>query len=230
MELFFLLLMALDVVLYLVLKPKRDKVYLLPALLPIGIGLAQGIGQLYQAEQEKKLAQEALNYMPAGLTEATNSARAQTNSQRYAGQDTDEANIRQNTADTFSNVSKSTRSPGTLLNAASQLNTAQARGMNQVGQRAAAFRENAMDKYRNMLLQQSNVQMGNQRYSQALQGAATRNKYNALNSVLGGLATGAQFAKGFGGARNTAPFGQAIGAVQSQQNPFANMFNQGFQF
>jgi hypothetical protein len=228
MEKFLILLLILNVVIELIMKPRRhNKIYFAPFLVPLGIGAAQGIGQLLQARKQKKLAKDAMNFMPGGLTEATNMAQAQSNSQRYAGQDADESNIRQNTADTFSNVAKSTNSTGTLLNAASRLNAAQGNAMNTVAQRAANFRENAMDKYRNLLLQKANVQTSNQQYSEALKGSATQNKYNALNSMLGGIAA-APFAGGGGRNSKLGPFGQFLNNSgimgYNPYNPYASLF------
>lgn len=208
MEKFLFALFILTLLLEFIFPSKRDKAYFGP-IVPLAIGGAQALGQLLGARKQKKEARKALDYMPPALTEATNTARAQSQSQRYAGQDIDEANVRQTTADTFGNVAKSTTSTGALLNAASQLNTAQARGMQQIGQKAMNFRENAMDKYRQMLLQKADVQIGNKRYSEALKGSAMQNRMNALNSVLSGVAAsdfGGKAPKMFGTGVDTSKF------------------------
>lgn len=154
----------------------------------VGVGAGSAATQLLAARQQKKEAKKALNFMPAGLSEATALSKAQANASRYAGQDIDEANLRQGTADTFSNLSKSTNNSGTLLNAASQLSGQQNKGLQQIARTGQAFKQSAMDRYRQMLLNVADVQQSNRSYSESLKGAAMRNKMGAANSLLGGIA------------------------------------------
>lgn len=158
------------------------------AVIPLAIGLAQALGQFAQARKQNKEADKALSYRNPYIDTAANNARLEANSTRYPGQDTDEANIRQGTADTFSNLSRSLRSSGDLVNASSKLSGSQQRAFQDTAKQGQIFRRSAMDRYRQLLMQQAGVADANRQYSEALKGSAQQNKYNALNSVLGGAA------------------------------------------
>lgn len=167
---------------------RRSKVIYFVQFIPLAIAAAQGISQLSRARKQKKAAADALKHRNPALDAATNSANNEANATRYAGQDIAEQNIRQGVADAYSNVTRATRSSADAVNAAARLQSAQQRAYQGVAQNNAAFRQNAADKYRGMLLRQAGLRDENRQYSETLKGAAAQNQYNALNSVLGGVA------------------------------------------
>lgn len=167
---------------------KLDKLYWLQ-LIPLAISAVQAISQASQAKKQEKQAEKALDYTNPYVESAASSARAQANTSRYAGQDQDESNVRQGVADAFSNVSRSTNSSGDILNAASRLSGQQQKAYQDIGKSAQIFRQGSMDKYRQVQMQQAGIADQNRAYSENLKGAASQNRYNAVNSVLGGVAS-----------------------------------------
>lgn len=169
-------------------KKIHVKVYFAP-IVPLLIAAGQAGYQLYQSSQQKKAARKAMNNMPSALTESANIAKTQASVNRYPGQEQDEAAIRQGTADTFNNMSRSTTSSSDLLNSSSLLQAQQQKSIQQIAKQGSIFKQNALDKYRGALSQISDVQDGNRRYAENLRGAASRNEYNAVNSLGAGVAT-----------------------------------------
>jgi hypothetical protein len=173
------------------------------ALLPLALSGVQAGMQLWNARQQRKEAKKAMNFMTNSLNNVVNEDRLRANSTRYAGQDQDESNLRQGIADTFANVSRATSNSGDLLNAASKLQNAQAQGYQQIARQGQMFKQSAMDRYRDSLLRKSEMEAGNKRYSEALKGSAMRNTYNAVNTVLGGVAASYDGGNGRGLASNS---------------------------
>jgi hypothetical protein len=169
---------------------KLDKLYWLQ-LIPLAIGAVSAIAQANQAKKQREQAKKALDYKNPYVDSAADTARAQANSTRYAGQDQDESNVRQGVADTFSNISRSTKSSGDILNAAARLSGQQQKAYQDIGKSAQIFRQGATDRYRQAQMQQAGVADQNRSYSENLQGAASKNEYNGWNSLLGGVAAAA---------------------------------------
>lgn len=188
----------------------------LPALIPLAVAAVGAASKLIGAAKQRREAKKAAKYVPAGLTEALNETRLQSMASRYPGQDMDEANVRQGTSNAFANAQRATRSSSDLLNVAAQLQGTQNTAMQGIARQGQVFRQNSMDKYRNLLLQKADVQMGGKRYSEALKGAANQNTMNAVNDVASGIAMG------FGGAQS--------GGMMSngQNNPLSGMSNGSF--
>jgi hypothetical protein len=177
-----------------------DKLYW-AQLIPLAIA---GVSAWQQAEQSKKQkaeAKKALQYRNSAVDTAEQTAKNEASATRYAGQDVDESNVRQGVSDTFNNISRSTRSSGDVLNASSRLSGQQQREYQNIGKGAKIFRQNAMDKYRQTLMQQAGVQDSNRQYSEALKGAAAQNRYNAWSTLGGGVAA-TNFGGGGGGGSN----------------------------
>lgn len=186
----------------------------IPLILGGANALFQGISAINQKRKANKL--KASTFEPPALTEEANLARTQANASKYAGQSIDEENLRQGAADSVANAERAATSSGQLLNVGSKIANQQQRGMKSIAQRGEMFRQNAMDKYRNVLRAKAQNQMGNQQQFQAaksaLIGSSNQNAYNALSSVLGGLAI-SDFNK-------TGKDNQFV-----QNNPFANSFS-----
>ncbi len=188
--------------------------------------LIEGIKQRRKAKKLK-----VSNYLPPSLKAASEEARREATASRYAGQDVDEANLRQNVTDTFHNVAKSSSSPNALLNAASQLSGAQTRGNQQIGQNLHRFKQNAKDIYRNLELQKAEQQKEN--YNQflgaksALKGAAKQNIYGGITDLASGaLASFGPGGDAIGGAikgvgKAGAGAAKVAGASRSVGNPFS---------
>lgn len=232
MEKLFLFCIALYTLLSVIFyKRLRGKAYIAP-LIPLLVGAGQAGYQFFQAARQRREADKAKNYIPPGMLEAENLARVEAGATRYPGQDRDEANIRQNTADTFQNISRATTSSGDLLNAASKLNGAQARGIEGVAKNAEIFKHNALDRYRSTLAQKAGYQMQARMYSEQLKGAAARNEYNGVASLGGGVVQAGlagDWNKMFGGGANPMSMGYnpMSGGLPSTMN--RNMFStQGF--
>lgn len=208
-------------------KRLRGKAYIAP-LIPLLVGAGQAGYQFFQAAKQRREAEKAKNYLPPGLVQAENIARVEAGATRYPGQTRDESNIRQNTADTFQNVSRATTSSGDLLNAASKLNNAQGRALEGVARNADIFKQNALDRYRSTLAQKAGYQMQARMYSEQLKGAAARNEYNGVTSLGGGAiqaGLAGDWNKMFGGANPvTMGYNPMSGAGSpSMMNP--NMFS-----
>lgn len=178
--------------------------------IPLAIAAAQAGAQYARARKQKKEAQKALNYRNPALDTATNMARGESLTTRYAGQDQDEANVRQAAADSFANVKRASRSSADVLNTAGRLQNTQQRGFQAIGQQGQVFRQSAAEKYRQMLLRQAGLRDDNRQYSEALKGAAHQNEYNALNSLLGGVAS-TNFGGGGAGYNSTLTGNQGFG-------------------
>lgn len=190
MEQFIVLFFLINVLSCLLTYRRREQSTVLYFVwLPLAIAAAQAGAQYARARKQKKEAQKALKYRNPALDTATNMARGESLTTRYAGQDQDEANVRQAAADSFANVKRASRSSADVLNTAARLQTGQQRGYQAIGQQGQAFRQSAAEKYRQMLLRQAGLRDDNRQYSEALKGAASQNEYNALNSFLGGVAS-----------------------------------------
>lgn len=168
-------------------KKLADRLCFFP-FIPLAIAAASAYAQHRQAVKQKEAASKAASYRNPALDAATNQSQALANSSRYAGQDVDEANVRQATADTFNNISKASRSSSDIVNAGARLQNQQARGYQSIAQGAASFRQSAAEKYRQMLLQQAGQLNNNYQYSEALKGASQQNNYNAVQTLAGGVA------------------------------------------
>lgn len=216
MEQFIFYILLINLVLSLFFYKKQvpvDRLYFFP-FIPLAIAAASAYAQHRQAEKQKDAAAKALNRRNPALDSATNQSQALANSSRYAGQDVDEANVRQATADTFNNISKASRSSGDILNAGARLQNQQAKGYQAIAQGAAGFRQSAAEKYRQMLLQQAGQLNDNYQYSEALKGASQQNNYNAVQTLAGGAAMafgnqrrGGAFFPGMNNAPATQQFG-----------------------
>jgi hypothetical protein len=171
-------------------------------LIPLAIGAVSALAQNNQAKKQKKAAEKAMSYSNPYVDAAADTAKSQSNQTRYVGQDQDESNVRQSVADTFGNVSRSTRSSGDILNASSRLSGQQQREYQNIGRGAQIFRQGAMDRYRQSAMQQASVRDQNRQYSENLKGAAAQNQYNAWNSLLGGVAA-TNFGSGKGSSKYT---------------------------
>lgn len=167
-------------------KKLRGKAYLTP-FIPLAVGGVQSIYQLFQANKQRKEADKAANYIPPSLLEEESLARTQAGATRYAGQDQDEANVRQGVADTFANVSRASTSSGDILNAASKLDNSQSKALQGIQRTGQVFKQNAMDRLRGTLARKAGAQMQARMYAENLRGAAAKNEYNAVNSALGGV-------------------------------------------
>lgn len=162
----------------------------IPLLLGGIQGAFQGLAGISQRQKANKLRQS--NYIPPALQEELNIGRTQANASLYPGQDIDQNNLRQGTADSFANLQRSATSSGQLLNAGSKLGGQLMRGQQNIARTGQMFRQGAMDRYRQSLRSKANVQQANQNQFQAaksaLIGSSGQNAYNALTSVLGGAA------------------------------------------
>lgn len=168
-------------------KRIRGKAYVAPVV-PLLMAAGQAGYQMYQGYKQNQEADKQQNYLPPGMVEAENLARTQANATRYAGQDQDETNIRRTTADTFQNIKTATTSSGELVNAASKLHGAQGRAMDGVAKTGQIFKQNSLDRYRQTQAQKAGLQMQSRMYAENLRGAASKNQYNAVNSLAGGIA------------------------------------------
>lgn len=170
-------------------KKLRGKAYIAP-IVPLAIGAGQALFQAFQSGRQRRAANQAEGFIPPGLKEEENIARTQAGATRYAGQDQDEAQVRQGVSDTFSNVSRATTSSGEVLNAASKLSGAQDRAIQGIQRTGQVFRQNAMDRLRGTLARKAGAQMQARMYAENLRGAAARNEYNAVSSLAGGVIQG----------------------------------------
>lgn len=178
---------AINGILYYKHLIKSDKLYWFQ-LIPLAIGAAQSAMQYNESKKQKQESEKALKFRNSYVDTSAELAKTESNTSRYTGQDVDESNVRQGVADTFSNITRSTRSSGDILNAASRLSGQQQREYQNIAKGSQVFRKGAMDRYRQSLMQQAGVQEQNRQYSENLKGASSQNKYNAVNSVLGGVA------------------------------------------
>jgi hypothetical protein len=192
-------------------------------LIPLAIGGIQAAMQASQGKKQKKEAEKALQNRNPFVDASANIARTQAMSQRYPGQDQDEANMRQGVADTFGNISRASKSSGDILNAASRLSSAQQQNIQNMAKTRLNFQQGAMDRYRQALGQQADVQNQNRAYSENLKGAAQQNQYNAWNSLLGGVAS-TNWGRMGGGSRG----GYTWGAGTPGVNGNTGGYNWGF--
>jgi hypothetical protein len=192
-------------------------------LIPLALGAVSAWQQSSQAKKQKQAAKDALSNRNSAVDASANIARSQANATRMPGQDIDEANIRQGVADTYNNLSRATKSSGDLVNAAAKLSGAQQRSYQDLSRSRINFQQGAMDRYRQALGQQADVQNQNRAYSENLKGAAQQNQYNAWNSLLGGVAS-TNWGRMGGGSRG----GYTWGAGTPGVNGNTGGYNWGF--
>jgi hypothetical protein len=179
---------ALNVLTHYKTLTKVDKLYWVQ-LIPLAIAGISAAAQASQASKQKKEAERAKRYKNPAIESAASMARAEANSTRYAGQDIDESNVRQGVSDTLSNIQRSSRSSGDILNAASRVSGQQQREYQNIAKGSQIFRKGAADSYRQAQMAQAGVQDSNRQYSEALKGASSQNQFNAWNTLLGGVAS-----------------------------------------
>ena len=177
--------------------------------------LVSSVGEGFTARWLAKQQQKELNslkesdYIAPGLLQAEALANKNANATRYAGQDIDEANIRQNSANAMSNVSRGTTSGTNVVNAALGIQGNENRAFQGVSKTLQNFKDRNQANWTRLLLQKANAQMGNRRQYEAsksaLQGAIMQNKARQRNAFwnAGGSAldSGLAFAAGGGGMK-----------------------------
>lgn len=150
--------------------------------------VGEGFTARWMAKQQKKeLANlKESNYIAPGLLQAEALASKNTNATRYAGQDIDEANIRQGSANAVSNVSRATTSSTNLVNAAMGIQGNENRAMTGVSRTLQNFKDRNQANWTRLLLQKAGAQAGNRRQFEAsksaLQGAIMQNKARQRNA------------------------------------------------
>lgn len=188
-------------------KVKSDLIFILP-LIPLAIAAASATQKFIAARKQRKEAKKAEGYVPPALKAAENIDRIKSNATRYAGQDIDEANIRQASSDAIGNTQRASSSSGDVLNASARIQGQQNKAMQNVSRGAMMFRENAMDKYRNTQGQVAQAQADSRGYAEGLRGAAMQNVYGGVNDILSGVVAANQFKTpmvGAQGASSTIP-------------------------
>ena len=154
--------------------------------------LVSSIGEGFTARWLAKKQQKELDnlkesdYIAPGLLQAEALANKNANATRYAGQDIDEANIRQNSANAMSNVSRATTSGTNVVNAALGIQGNENRAMQGVSKTLQNFKDRNQANWTRLLLQKANAQLGNRRQYEAsksaLQGAIMQNKARQRNA------------------------------------------------
>lgn len=152
-----------------------------------------GIGQALSARRMRKDQEKVLknlqesNFISPALLQAEAAASKDLNATRYAGQDQDEARIRQSSSNAFDNVSRATTSSTNLVNAAMGIQGNQNRAMAGVGQRLQQVKEGQRGRWTNLLLQKAGQQLSNRRQYEgtksALQGAIMQNRARQTNAL-----------------------------------------------
>jgi hypothetical protein len=150
------------------------------------------IGEGFAARRLRKDQQKALNnlkesnFIAPSLLQAEQLAQKNVNATRYAGQDQDEANIRQGAATAYDNVARATTSGSNLVNAALGIQTNQNKAMQNVAQTGQRIRQGNQAGWTNLLLQKAGAQTYNRRQYEgsksALQGAIMQNRARQKNA------------------------------------------------
>jgi hypothetical protein len=173
--------------------------------------IGEGFTARWLAKKQKKELDnlKESDFIPPSLLQAESLASKNTNASRYAGQDIDEANIRQSSANAVSNVSRATTSSTNLVNAAMGIQGNENRAMQGVSKTMQNFKDRNQANWTRLLLLKANAQAGNRRQYEAsksaLQGAIMQNKARQRNAFwnAGGSAldSGLAFAAGGGGMK-----------------------------
>lgn len=155
--------------------------------------IISGIGEALSARKMRKAQEKELNnlkessFISPALLQAEAAASKDLNTTRYAGQDQDEAAIRQNAANAFSNVSRATTSSTNLVNAAMGIQGNQNRAMDRVAQRFQQVKDGLRGRWTNLLLQKAGQQLSNRRQYEAtkssLKGAIMQNRARQSNAI-----------------------------------------------
>jgi hypothetical protein len=169
--------------------------------------LVSAFGEAIAARRMRKTQEKELKnlkestFIAPGLLQAEALAQKNANATRYAGQDQDEANIRQGAATAFDNVSRSTTSSANLVNAAMGIQANQNKAMQNVAQTGQQIRQQNMGGWTNLLLQKAGQQSANRKQfeatSSALRGAIMQNRARQTNALWNGAAAVADDINGF---------------------------------
>lgn len=179
--------------------------------MPLG-AIIGAVGRGLTARSMRKRQERALrelkesNFISPALLEAEAEAQKSMNASRYSGQDIDEANIRQASANAMDNVARSTTSSANLVNAAMGIQTNQNRANQGLSRVLQDFKRSNKANWRNTLVQKGQQQLANRRQYEAsksaLQGAIMANRAtqsNALWNAAGGLVDAGAMALSGGG-------------------------------
>lgn len=182
---------------------------------------ALGIYQLLRARKVKKD-----NYVPESLQQNIAEAEALSSKNKYVGQESDEANVRKNTANAISQAREGTNSSANLLNFVSGAQSKQNQAMNQIGQKAMQFQQVNRQNAQNLRGQRANIEMDNMRRfwaaKSALKGAGIQNLMQGQASIHQGAG---QFLDSFMGGGMMGGAGGGLGNLASsaggaaQNNP-----------